>query len=852
MSRPRRMSLTTGGTRHKTVTPSPLSQSTSAVHLAIDPPPPHMPRRLSKTRKPFRGLFGGSFDAGHIHKPDVESSLKRGLSLGATVPSSASSTTTDKREKRASFMGRLVKRFSVMRKTDSSRTSMTGSHDHDHHTVSTRPSVDLHPSTVRNTPSPTKPDLRHVKSVDTARQVPPPQVQDEASQSTTTGAAQKDRDSQSVSSIEANYSIGRLTIANPDDPSPTPTSPMNSPTPLPSVSERAIEVDTFRQRHERPQQILEVPMSSSPPSLDSPVDSSPFPVPSRLSTILSADHPESSIAPSPSPPLPDLPPVTPAVAPVPIPIPESPLPPSPQPTRPPSPIEKTSTTYAPSPPASPRTSPSMGTNGRDALSNGMLPSVSSSARLSIPSVPSMEDSPLSRASMIANPPTPHPPAIVIPAPTVSTLPVPQIQPHHSQDSQRSQESTSKKNGSQRVKNSSGSTKIRQTETFRLARSPSGNVHGGGQGFVAEGELWEVIETPTEEKRSRREKSKSKDKEREKDKEQEKDKGKEREREKVSGSGGATTSRRESKKHDRGNTEDDSEHQKGRHRRSVNDRHDHSSSSPTPPTRTSSSETPQRPSNSERRRSSTKDRESRGDSVRSTQTPRSYIDKPQPTPPTITSSGSRREQRMSGSAPTRPSSEFQSMHDVNALKAKEAWDLERLWKGRSMVYGPDGAAFLSTRPTIGSDSRPSTIMSADIHRATSIPSVSDLHRASTMPAPTHGSNHTYFVVQGTSPNMPNGQYPPIIYSPPQSTPDSSGQIPYSRREYPKTHRSFSEHIPFPSPDLSPPRRPLANPLPEPPRLSSYTPSPLPESLVGSTEGTSSPDYWTKYAGVTTTH
>ena len=124
MSRPRRMSLTTGGTRHKTVTPSPLSQSTSAVHLAIDPPPPHMPRRLSKTRKPFRGLFGGSFDAGHIHKPDVESSLKRGLSLGATVPSSASSTTTDKREKRASFMGRLVKRFSVMRKTDSSRTSI--------------------------------------------------------------------------------------------------------------------------------------------------------------------------------------------------------------------------------------------------------------------------------------------------------------------------------------------------------------------------------------------------------------------------------------------------------------------------------------------------------------------------------------------------------------------------------------------------------------------------------------------------------------------------------------------------------------------------------------------------------
>lgn len=55
----------TNGIRHKTVTPSPLSQSTSAVHLhAIDPTQIQLPRRLSKRRKPFNGLFGGGNEEG--------------------------------------------------------------------------------------------------------------------------------------------------------------------------------------------------------------------------------------------------------------------------------------------------------------------------------------------------------------------------------------------------------------------------------------------------------------------------------------------------------------------------------------------------------------------------------------------------------------------------------------------------------------------------------------------------------------------------------------------------------------------------------------------------------------------
>ncbi|KAI0080342.1 hypothetical protein K474DRAFT_1638045, partial [Panus rudis PR-1116 ss-1] len=116
--RPRRMSATTGGSRHKTVTPSPLSQSTSAVHLAIDPSTIQLPRKLSKNRKTFQGLFTG--DAQRSHPPrhasepptPMEQSNHKFLKRGSTVsPTSVSSppSLVDKKEKRGSILGRLVK-----------------------------------------------------------------------------------------------------------------------------------------------------------------------------------------------------------------------------------------------------------------------------------------------------------------------------------------------------------------------------------------------------------------------------------------------------------------------------------------------------------------------------------------------------------------------------------------------------------------------------------------------------------------------------------------------------------------------------------------------------------------------
>ena len=172
-----------------------------------------------------------------------------------------------------------------------------------------------------------------------------------------------------------------------------------------------------------------------------------------------------------------------------------------------------------------------------------------------------------------------------------------------------------------------------------------------------------------------------------------------------------------------------------------------------------------------------------------------------------------------------------------------------------MYGPDGTTLISTRPTIGSDSRPSTIMSADLHRAASIPSVGDL-RASPIPK-AHGSSHTYFMVQAPYQGQPNGhahslsgtQSPPIIY-----TPSSPNQSSSPRRDYSKQYRSFADAVPFPTttnpPDHASQR--MSNPLPEPPRLSTYRPSPIPSSIAGSGEGPSSPEYWASLAGVTSTH
>ena len=227
-------------------------------------------------------------------------------------------------------------------------------------------------------------------------------------------------------------------------------------------------------------------------------------------------------------------------------------------------------------------------------------------------------------------------------------------------------------------------------------------------------------------------------------------------------------------------------------------------------------------------------------MRSTQTPVIYAPRPHgSSTATSMASGGRLEPRTSVSASTRPSSEFQSVADINALKAKDAWEIERLWKGRSMIYAPDGSTANGNRHHISSDSRPSTIMSHDLHRASTIPSVGGETVVST-----YGSNHTIYTMhspyQGTH---HAATYPQLPESPP------SDRLTNGVAQHAARYVQAVELPTLPPIGSSPPR---SNPLPEPPRLSSYKPSPLPPSLAGSGDGPGSPEYWNRYAGVTVTH
>lgn len=134
-ARARRMSMSNvTDQRHRTVTPSPLSQSTSAVHLHHLPnTEPRIPRRLSKRRPPVvHNLFDGSQrvndSSSHLSPmngdADGQNSVYPMSSRQSTRTSSFLHVGTIKvkppslgsKEKRGSVLGRLVKRFSIMRR----------------------------------------------------------------------------------------------------------------------------------------------------------------------------------------------------------------------------------------------------------------------------------------------------------------------------------------------------------------------------------------------------------------------------------------------------------------------------------------------------------------------------------------------------------------------------------------------------------------------------------------------------------------------------------------------------------------------------------------------------------------
>ncbi|KAF4623135.1 hypothetical protein D9613_002162 [Agrocybe pediades] len=192
-----------------------------------------------------------------------------------------------------------------------------------------------------------------------------------------------------------------------------------------------------------------------------------------------------------------------------------------------------------------------------------------------------------------------------------------------------------------------------------------------------------------------------------------------------------------------------------------------------------------------------------------------------------------------STSARPTSELPSAAEMTAVRAKESWEMERLWKGRSMYgHDPNGQVTNYIPETSSSSSR-----SDDVNTHSAV----------------YGSSHTAYVVQSpfqTSNlgsqiyhSMPTGP-PPIIYSSPASIPSIPDTF-SSYEPYDNVYRSYAtaSTIDYKSPPTIP-RPSLNNPLPEPPKESDIDLSSLKASAKPSSRHTN--DYWTKYNGITTTH
>ncbi|KAJ7040370.1 hypothetical protein C8F04DRAFT_948573, partial [Mycena alexandri] len=742
--RSRTSSVTTAQNRRKAVTPSPLSQSTSAIHLQIpgggNGNGNAMPRRLSKRRTV--GIFGGRQATSSPNSP-VNEPNSRGTSPALLGPPPSFISATDKKEKRSSVFGRIAKRFSISRKP-----AVIAPME-----VTRQPSpVKREPSPVKRQPSPEKrqPSPEKQPSAEPIKRVPPPMVHQESSSSVVTPpppetSPQVEPDRASSISLEAEtpYTMGRLTVANPD-PGSVESTPVQREVPLPvekreraAEHERGATDDTLSAGPSEPQIVIQrtqSPVVRNSPSLEA--NSSRTSVPNQHQRPPSENIEVQSTrrAPSPAPP----------------PAPEKPSGSASNGQRPnsSSAAPRTSAERSSSPPTASTSrgrtqSPPVGR----LLDKPQPPPPQPSPKL--PAVPFPPDygavtptelayrlpemtadiSPLSTSSMLVNPPTPYTKDMLMPDEPEAPPPVP---------SKRSSRDPSP---------SQVSVTGRETETFRLVRSASGTVYASSETIRAAGEQWEVVESSN---------SKGKNRSQDRDRDSE--------------------SRKEQRRQAKAEKEADPEQQRMRSERKGRHR------SPIPEMLVSRQEEP-KASRSKR----DDDRERKAERKSVPVDPK--LDKPQPAPPPPLPPRNRSREQASKSA--RPTSEVPTAADMNMMKAREAWDMDRLWKARSM-----------------SGMEPTGVASAP---APTGPPVPNGKHAQAPPA-AYGSSHTAFMV-----STPFQQQPPT------------------------TNRASTSDLTATSNPISP-RGPLANPLPEPPRESPYEPAPL-----------KLPDYWGKHAaGVTTAH
>ncbi|TFY72416.1 hypothetical protein EVG20_g594 [Dentipellis fragilis] len=848
-----RMASFNGGPRHKTTTPSPLSQSTSAIHLqAAEFEAAQLSRKLSRKlskRKPgIRSVFGGKTEDTHDVQVSASAPVtpidptatvvssdsshpktlgRKHSKMASGVPPTASQVSipasisthsvapSKKKEKRGSVLGRLAKRFSVMRKSTRHSLAVT---DEGHDPSSRQGSVEPERRTsslAPRIPSPEKPPHSR-QSTDASKRVPPPVVDTATSPDVATPPPvhpdNEIEDRKSSISLETPFSIGRLTIANPDSPSSSDNSPARPPVQLPpheiasplsrTISrpsdDKALPIITPVSEghlHRQLNGLVSSPVEMNSPALTPIEKDSPSVPPKSPIRRSSEKHLPSSHQPSSSRGSSEIQPSSAAM--------KSPSRrsldqhvSSPRHSRQGSSTGKSSsdarqgssstkhsTLHSPDRQPSSHPQPHNGSSSMKPVNGPTVPfpkashqspSAAPAIVQAIASSSSADDSPLSKASILANPPTPHVPPVdmrspvpVIPSPIIIT-PSGATTTNGTRSSRES--SPTKKESSSRIMTSS-SVKSRETETFRLIRSPStGQVPTTGQTFVAHGEHWEVVGSPEPAKRSKTLKEEPKPKK---------------------------LTKRESKRHE-----------KEKAKEAVTNGHTRAASMDSlyqqaPPQSQLSKHVSKTKESSSKKRKSHSEHRANGH--------RTSVDtatgKVQTT--AADNGGAHLERHPSTSA--RPTSEMPSAADLNAFRARDAWEMDRLWKGRSMAYGLDGPQVVYTQ-SIGSN-----------------PSVGDVRRSSTVGPGGHGSSHTSYKLQTpfhghessaqTHTHIPSHDYSPHSHSPDYTAPAPSYLYPNGYRSYPdiSTIPSMSSPAdppqpslryltPYPTPRAAPPTKP----------------------------------------------
>lgn len=820
-----------------------------------------MPRKLSK-RRGLSGIFGSygkttslSLPTSPVadilsqpHPPRDEKS-KRASTMPSVPPSSHRPISAIKKDRRGSIIGRLTKRFSVTRKQ---------SNTVDHEDL---PHTEAHSTEMR---------LAFSKSSEKlSKRVPPPSL-DNIEVDEITLKAIHDPDRRSLISVDASFpATGKLMVANPDAPSSEISTPPQVDAPLPVHQANTSDSQPWRSADKRsssgPSQhppldpslsaVSYSPLSPAPAQNPASTSFSPSPLNGHMYTSDSANaiksprHGSASAGYSQGqsvddnishilsnhrrseeyrrPRSPERGPPPPSSTTKPVPLPDvSIAPPPPSATTKPIPLPKTFAPPPPPPPATTQPIPVPHSVNVSSTASGQIQDEYLTHRASHLSVSQtiVEDSPLSAASMLVNPPTP------------------QINDELAIPTESTASSVPRRTSSRDPSPGISSVTTRETETFKLVRTKSGNVQTACEIIPAAGEQWEVVEEVAHTRRS----SKSKDQDR-----SDRDHGDTREKDR--------NALKESRRQEKKSIEMDAEGSDRRGKPTSRSSRQHSVDNVPQTQKTYSNKSVARSSSMESRSpapaSMRAQEETRSGRTRDGQRSNRKISGSHSASPTKpSSSSSTRPLERAPSKSTRPTSELPSAADLNALRAREAWEMERLYKGHSM-YGME--------PNIEAVSPPMTIpvSSVPVSTGSIFPSATSKTNGAT-----HGSSHTSFVVQNFASqgsathiyhSMPT-QPPPIIYAPSSlptghvapasiaSSPprvSSSSSAPSPPRASPPTTTTPSDLLSF----IRPP-----NPLPEPPR-ETLTPS-LARISQTFTDNSNTPkterpsEYWTTFAEV----